>query len=402
MNQIFRWLFVLSLSLFVGFISSSYSQEKSEIVIGASLPLSGAITAHGRDVKWAYELAAKNQNAEGGIFVKDYGKKLNVKLVIVNDESNPMKAAANVEKLIKIDKVDMLLGGREPTCVFAACMTADRYKTYHHTAFGFPSQLWLEKKFKWSTNFFFSVDQAAAVPFEILNAIDSQHRPRKIAFVVEDSFNGKAFASSLQQAAKKFGKEIALQIELPVGAKSYSAQVSQLKESGVDSILLYASEQDLEVFLRQIKKENVNIPYIQTWKGGSSGMLWKDLGKDAQYVIVDGFWSMDYPFKGAKELGEQYEKTFNEYSITVGLPYALAQCLFQSIEKAGSLDGAKVRDAVLTHTFETVMGSLKYDQNGFCAFPANAAQWWEGKPMLVHPVTHSTWELKLAPPWDKR
>src|SRR5208283_632619 len=108
MNQIFRWLFVLSLSLFVGFISSSYSQEKSEIVIGASLPLSGAITAHGRDVKWAYELAAKNQNAEGGIFVKDYGKKLNVKLVIVNDESNPMKAAANVEKLIKIDKVDML------------------------------------------------------------------------------------------------------------------------------------------------------------------------------------------------------------------------------------------------------------------------------------------------------
>jgi len=132
-------------------------------------------------------------------------------------------------------------------------------------------------------------------------------------------------------------------------------------------------------------------------------MFWKDLGRDAQYIITnDVFWSMDYPFKGAKELGEKYFQTFNEYSVTVGLPYALAQILFEAIEKSGSLDSAKVREAVLSQTFDTVMGPVKYDQSGFATFLTNAAQWWDGKQMVVFPSKYATWELKLAPPWSQR
>ena len=381
--------------------SISTAEDSSELVIGTSIALTGPMAAHGRDLKWAYGLAASETNAQGGIFLKESGKKLKVRLVFEDNASNPMKAAATVEKLVRVDKVNMLLGGAEPTCVIAACIAADKLKTLYHTGFGFPTPIWLEHKFKWSTNFFFSMDQFG-IPFKLLDSIEKKERPKKIAIVTEATFGGDALAALLRRLAKAAGYDLAVAIRLPMGAQDYSPQISKVKQAGAEAMLLFASCDDTEHFVQALKKNNFNVPYIQTWKGAWSGKFWKDLGTDAQYIICDGFWSMDYPFPGAKELGEQYYKKFGEYSVSVGLPYALAKILFEAIEKAGTLDGAKVRQAILANTFNTVMGPVKYNEKGLALFPQIAAQWWDGKQMLVYPTKYAVWTLRLAPAWDKR
>lgn len=405
MQVFLRWVLTVLLAplvLHFGSATLVHAQDKQEIVIGTSLPLTGSLTAHGRDLKWAYELVVNSLNETGGVFVKDYGKKLKIRLVVADNGTNPMRAASAVEKLINVDKVDMLLGGADPACVIAGCMAAERYKTYYHGAFGFPLQAWLEKKFKWSTDFFFATDQACSAPFEVLSSIEADKRPKKVGVAVEDSFGGQGLAAGLREIGKKNGYKIDLEVKLPVGASDYSAQIDKIKQSGVDALMTYASVQDLETFIRQLKKNDVSIPFVYTWKGGWPGTFWKELGKDAQFIITDGFWSMDYPFNGAKELGEKYYARFKEYSVTVGLPYALAQSLFQAIEKAGSVDGAKVRGAVLSDTFDTVMGPVKYRQNGSAVFLSNASQWWDGKQMLIYPSQYATWKVKLAPAWNRR
>jgi branched-chain amino acid transport system substrate-binding protein len=240
------------------------------------------------------------------------------------------------------------------------------------------------------------------IPFRILDSMDKKMRPKRVATVVEATFAGDAVAAGLSKMGKASGYELAAQIKLPLGTKDYSQQISQAKQAGVDAMLLYASVEDTENFVRGLKKNNYNVPYIHTWKGAWTGKFWKDLGKDAQYIVCDGFWSMDYPFEGARELGEQYYEKFNEYSVTVGLSYALAKILLEAIEKAGSLDGAKVRQAILTHTFKTVMGDVKYNKEGLALFPQIAAQWWNGKQMLMYPTQYAIWEIKLAPTWDNR
>jgi len=89
--------------------------------------------------------------------------------------------------------------------------------------------------------------------------------------------------------------------------------------------------------------------------------------------------------------------------VSTGLYYGLAQILWQAIEKAGSLDSAKVRAAVAGGEFKgTVMGDVKYDQDGIALFNSTGNQWWEGKQRLVYPAVESGWKLKMAPPWDKR
>ena len=111
---------------------------------------------------------------------------------------------------------------------------------------------------------------------------------------------------------------------------------------------------------------------------------------------------MEFPFQGAKELGERYYKDFGKYSVFAGATDALCRILFQAIEHAGTLDGAKVRQSVLSNKFDTVMGSVKYDAKGVAIFTSTAHQWWNGRQMTVYPFELAKWKTKLAPPWNER
>ena len=377
-------------------------KEKKEILIGTNLPLTGILAGAGIEQRWAYQTAVDDINKAGGIFVKEYGKKLPVRLIVADDASDPGKAAAGVERLIKLKKVDLLLGGfAAPFGVIPGCITAEKYRKYYHTSICLIPP-WLEHKFKWSTLYFFDLVQACSVPYEIWNSIPEAERPKKPALIMEDTFDGRAFAGLFKNLAKKYGYQFVLDESWAVGAKDYSAQIIKAKSLGVDSILIFGADTDVITFVRQMKENNLNVKYFHGWKGTWAGEFSKALGKDAQYILCDGFWSMDFPFPGAKGIGERYYDHFKKYSVSVGALYALCQVLWQAIEKAGTLDSAKVRQAVLDNEFETVNGKVKYDKDGVAIFTSTASQWWNGKQMTVYPFKWSKYKIKLAPPWDKR
>jgi branched-chain amino acid transport system substrate-binding protein len=377
-------------------------EAKKEIVIGTNLPLTGILAMAGAEQQWAYQTAVNDINKAGGVLVKEYGKKLPVRLIVADDESDPGKAAAAVERLIKLDKVDLLLGGfAAPFGVIPGCITAEKYKKYYHTTICLIPP-WLEHKFKWSTLFFFDLIQACSVPFEIWNTLPKDQRPQKPALIMEDTFDGRAFAGIFREQAKKSGYNFVLDEPWSVGAKDYSAQIIKAKSLGVDAILIFGADTDCITFVRQMKENKLNVKYFHGWKGTWAGEFWGALGKDAQYVLSDGFWSMDFPYPGARQLGERYYEKFKKYSVSVGATYGLCQILWQAIEKAGTLDSAKVRQAVLDNEFQTVMGKVKYDANGVATFVSTAHQWWDGKQMTVYPFKSTKYKIKMAPPWDNR
>jgi len=325
-----------------------------------------------------------------------------VKLIVADDESDPGKAAAVVERMIKMDKVDLLLGGfAAPFGVIPGCTAAEKYKKYYHTTICLIPP-WLEQKFKWSTVFFFDLGQACDIPYQVWDALPASDKIKKPALLMEDSFDGRAFAGIFRDLAKKHGYTFALDEPWAIAQKDYSSLVVKAKSLGVDAILIFGSDADCITFVRQMKESKLNVKYMHGWKGTWAGEFWSALGKDAQYILCDGFWSMDFPYPGAKELGERYVKKFNKYSLSIGATYGLCQILWTAIEKAGTLDSAKVRQAVLANEFETVMGKVKYDKDGVAVFLSIAGQWWDGKQMLVYPFDRTTWKVKIALPWDKR
>src|SRR3989440_3545247 len=80
----------------------------SEILIGATLPLTGSEARVGGFYKEGYELAFEEANQNGGVSVG--GKKMQVRLTLLDDTSTQATAASLADRLINSDKVQFLLG----------------------------------------------------------------------------------------------------------------------------------------------------------------------------------------------------------------------------------------------------------------------------------------------------
>ncbi len=375
----------------------------TEIRIGAPISLTGQLAADGLDQKWSYEQAVADVNAKGGIFVKAAGKKLPVKLVIADDQSDPAKVTDAMERLIKIEKVDLLLSTHGGDLNMAGALAAEKYKKFYMITTMWP-HMWTPKKFKHSALFFFDAGGGAEVPFKIWQTMPEKDRPKKPALVVEDSPDGQGFGGVFKDLAKKYKVEFVMAEPWAMGAKDYSAYILKMKARGADAVLLFGNPVDAITLVRQMKEQNFSVPYLHGWKGTWPYEFREALGDSSDYVLADGFWSMDYPYPGAKALGEQYMKTHNNKSNTsVGMFYANAQVLLRAVENAGSLDSKAVRAAIAGKEFKgTVQGDVKFDAAGLALVTSTANQWWKGRHMLVYPAQPGGWQLKLAPTWDQR
>ena len=78
------------------------------IAVGATLPLTGSESRIGGFYKEGYDLAFEEQNKQGGVSVG--GKKMQVKLTLLDDTSTQATAASLADRLINSDKVQFLLG----------------------------------------------------------------------------------------------------------------------------------------------------------------------------------------------------------------------------------------------------------------------------------------------------
>jgi branched-chain amino acid transport system substrate-binding protein len=391
---------IVILAICLMLASAATAQEKKEILIGAPLSLTGMFAMDGQEQRWAYEQAIAEVNAKGGLNVK--GKKLPIKLAIADDESEPAKTAAAMEKLIKMDKVDLMLSTHSGPLNMAGAIVAEKYKKFYMMTTCWPF-LWEPHNFKWSALFFFTADGGAEVPFKIWKDLSEQDKPKRPALVMEDSVDGQGFGKGFKAHAEKYGFKFAVDEPWAIGAKDYSAQVLKMKAANVDAMLLFGSPSDSVTLIRQMKENGLSVKYLHGWKGTWTSEFNQALGKDSNYIICDGFWSEDYPYPGAKKLGKKYTDKYKKHSVSIGAFYANAQILFSAIERAGSVDSAAVRDVVHSGEFKgTVMGDLKFNGKGLALFESTANQWWDGKQMLFYPPVQGGWKLKMMPPWGQR
>ena len=116
----------LGLLVMVGLVLCiwSFNSEAASFRIGVAVPLTGTFGKDGALVKDAYTFWAETINAKGGIVSK--GQKFPVEFIFYDDQSDPQMSAKLVEKLVKEDKVDLILGGFGSSQVMAASAASER------------------------------------------------------------------------------------------------------------------------------------------------------------------------------------------------------------------------------------------------------------------------------------
>src|ERR1700722_6306615 len=128
--------------------------DADEIVIGASLPLSGPLAGFGSFQQWGYKRAVDEVNKAGGIAIG--GKKEMVKLIIRDDKTDPNATASNTETLISRDHGTAMLGSCTPALVNAGALVAERAKKPLVTGCD-PLEPFLSvRKWNWVWDVFFS------------------------------------------------------------------------------------------------------------------------------------------------------------------------------------------------------------------------------------------------------
>jgi len=221
---------------------------------------------------------------------------------------------------------------------------------------------------------------------------------------MKDNMDGQGFGEGFEAFAEQYGYNMELQEAYTPGAKDYSSVILKFKQNDIDAVLWLGSPPDSITLVRQMKENDYAPKYLHGWKGFWTRDFPGTLGDDANYSLHDGFWSENLPYPGAKELGQAYRDAHDgQDSVSVGLPYASAQVLAQSITNADSTDPAAVRDAVWGHTFEgTAMGDVTYDEQGLASTESLALQWMDGERKIVWPADASDYTLEWMPAWSER
>ena len=405
-----RSLFVIVLAVLVsGLFFSGYAEpaaKKTEILLGAINSMTGIEAMVGNEHRWAYQQAVDDINAKGGVYVKELGKKLPLKLIVVDDKSSVDGAAAAAEKLIKLEKVDFVLGTVNTPQNISGAAVAEKYKKLYVGTTFFP-EMFAEQHFKWVADSFFSIMNLADSAAGCLDVIPKAQRPKNFCVFIGDNPDGHGFGGGSKETLKKYGYNLALYEPFVEGSKDFSSSILRMKRAKADALITLISSTDGMTLIRQLKENNVNMKYIWGAKGFWPIEFGEALGKDADYTVSDGHWAEALGAPGSKEVGEKYRAEFGKtkYSVTIGNFYSLVQHLAQAIEAAGSIDNKKVRDVYYSGTFvakDTTEGDLAFNKDGVAEFPAVALQWMGGKRMPVWPITPEVWTLKLMPPWDQR
>ena len=129
-NKVLLGLLVITVALvfFVGVARAKSPPPKDKIVIGQAIALSGP-AAPGVAISGGriYRMWVEEVNKEGGIYVKEYGKKLPVELKRYDDKSDIGTMTNLLEKLIVQDKVDFVFPPWGTAWLFAAAPVANKY-----------------------------------------------------------------------------------------------------------------------------------------------------------------------------------------------------------------------------------------------------------------------------------
>jgi branched-chain amino acid transport system substrate-binding protein len=128
------------------------------------------------------------------------------------------------------------------------------------------------------------------------------------------------------------------------------------------------------------------------------------LGKTGDYVTIFPGWQHDLKFPGVDELNAKYQAEFGRPAdLLTGPAYACVQILANAIEKAGSLDRDKIRDAMAATDLQTVIGPVTFNPDGTGNVLDPLIQWQNGQLKLVAPAEQATDKLAYpAPPFDQR
>ena len=375
------------------------------IELGASIPLTGNFGSLGNMVLPGYQMAVDAINADGGIYVEEYGTKVPIRLTYYDDKSDPTKAVSKLETLFSEQNVTAYLGGAGSSMHAAASAIAEKNQV-PYCGVAFALYQIHQQGYQYLFSPFPKSPQQAKDTFEILNtAIPEGERPTKVAIFSYSDDWGKELGDLWEKNAEENGYEVVLRAENPVAPNNdWSDAILKAKAAGAEVLLTLPVFPDGSGMFKTMAELGWT-PKFSVVIRAPEGVNWgESMGAIGDYVTIFPGWHHGAKFEGVDELNAAYQAEFGRPAdLLTGPAYACVQIVAAAIEKAGTLDRAAVRDAIAAIDLDTVIGPVTFNEDGTGNVLNPLIQWQNGQMELVWPPDQSTAEfLYPAPPFDER
>ena len=338
--------------------------------IGNIIPLSGPSASVGQQGKNAREMAVAEINAAGGIKALGGAK---LEMLYADSESKPEKGVAEAERLINTEKVNVLTGCWNSAVTYPTTAVAERYGipfivpvsvADKITEQGFKTVFRIAAKDSWWTR-----DQ-----FAFLKDMEKEFNTpvKRLAFVYENGDWGKGFAGQWKKLAQAGGYEVVLDEPYPSTATDLSPVVQKIRRARPDVLMLVSNAADAILLTNTLAEYKVKLKAIIASGGGHADPSFlKAAGKNARYVFDIVEWETDVNKAGAKEANAKYKAKYGQNLTGEAVDaYLATYMLADALERAGSLEPAKIRDALAATNYNSGPGmivgydAVEFDSSG--------------------------------------
>jgi branched-chain amino acid transport system substrate-binding protein len=383
-----------------GLLSASVPAAADDVVrFGAPLPLTGPLAPEAIKQKQGYDLWAEEANKAGGINVG--GKRYKVEIVYADYQSNTPRSVQTTEQMITQDKVNFLFGAFGSGAAKAASTVSERYKIPTIAAAASSSQVY-DQGYKYLFGTFTPNDTLTTPLTQIVKA--KAPDVKKVAILARNDLFPLAIAQEMEKAAKANGLEVVYFEKYAINTLDHSAALSQMKALAPQWIFVTGYINDLLLVRKQMVDQQIKAPVVSMIAGPAYQEFIDAAGASAENITSAAWWhpAVRYEGKDIFKSTVNYVKLFREkYKSTPDYAQASASAagaLFQlAIEKAGSLDPQKVRDALASLDVVTFYGPVKFGPTGqITSLEPPVFQIQGAKPVVLSPQQIKQGELKLG------
>lgn len=392
---VYIFIFVSVLFAVKGYAAQN-DKEKEYILIGRPNPSTGALYEMGEVSPWVDENAIAQVNAEGGIYIKEYGKKLLVKIKLVDTESNFNNALDLATDLIFRDGVDLMVVMHTPDTVSPVAAVCERYGV-PCVSTQCPVDPWLENgPYKWCFHAFWTIDSLADIFLGIWDKYSDQ-TSKVVGCLYPDDPDGNAWPKVFDKKLANKGYKTVNYEHFPYFTSDFSPAINLFKKENVDIITGVLIFPDWATFCRQAKRMGFNPKIVTMGKCILMPTAVNTLAEEG--LNPDGWsseiwWGPDFPFKSsltgqsARELCDAWtESTGKQPTMVLGFVHAGFEIAIDALRRAQTLDKEKLRKAIEDTDLDTVIGHIRFNQDHYCETPLVGGQWRKGDSW--------PWELKI-------
>jgi branched-chain amino acid transport system substrate-binding protein len=356
--------------------ASSASGLPQEIAIGAAIAKTGYMAPYDAAIA-ALEQLVRETNARGGID----GHELRV--IQVDTRSDPQQAVVAVQKVIE-DGADVLFFSGEGLTAAAGSPLAEEYDKLNFTivnepGFGPPTS----GRLSFTSNPSLLSEVSAGASFLYGKGIRHPFLFRDTTIIY-----GKAACSGFEQSWEELGGTIADSVDFENADASISSQISKLKSSDADAVIMCSYPPGGAAAIKQIRAAGAQLPiYGPT---AFDGLFWvKGIPNTEDIYFTSNGSSYDPPNKASAKFLESLEQAGIDTDIATNLLafHAAGQLIIDAIEETHSIDGSVLADALEAKPHNTIIGKIRYaadDHYPTRTWPIYVLS--NGKPKLVTKV----------------